>query len=789
MVALFVVIIFFGIGIIATAWILENKIIVDKNKAATDTIASSVIANSSNIKKYEKYEASFKLPDYSNPYDAKVVQVDGVFTSPSGQILTQPAFFNGDDNWKLRFTPNELGNYSYHIKVKDTKGIAQTDAISFTVSDSNNNGFIKVSKNNPQYFEYDSGKSFLGIGSNIAWQGTGSSMKAGYAQYFANMKANGGNMARVWIVNSISKANGSWVMTLQDSKLGQEYDIQNANDFDGVISSAEQNGIAIEVTMDDTAQWGNDRWESQNMYYKGNGGPLESPCDVFTNDTAKEYQKQVYRYIIARWGYSTSVQMWEFWNEIDEIQGKCTNFNRQSMLNWHEEMSAYVKSIDAHKHIIGTSTGSHKMNSDLYSLPGLQYSSLHLYTSADSSSYSPASKCPNDNFSCIEWFSRQLIHSVNGTKPSIIGEINFDCQATNNVDLHNIQWTGIMSGLAGVLPWYWDKCLPLSQLDKFTLYKGISSFTSGIGVNGLKTMKPINNNAAFGDSYFGSSGYEKFTDTRETLFASTNTSLKIAGLQSPKATYVWIVNGNFNGNNQTPATQSGTVMVKGLGTNASYKLETYDTFTGDVKSTTNVTANGFVDINVSNLQKDIAYKLTKLDAVATTVPVQTTNVRSPQTTIVSTTAPIQTTVNSATTTATQQTQAVSTTIPTSFSIAQTSVSQVTTTPVVIKGNNSNASTVKIISGDMTLTYTVAPDEQGNWTVVPEQNIGGESQVTVYDNKGTVIESKKVNLASSAVNVWQQIVLPILVILILLIGAIFVWYKAYNMWNNKHLKQS
>src|SRR5882757_5141313 len=40
------------------------------------------------------------------------VAVDGVFTSPSGNVLTMPAFYDGDGTWKLRFNPAESGKWS-----------------------------------------------------------------------------------------------------------------------------------------------------------------------------------------------------------------------------------------------------------------------------------------------------------------------------------------------------------------------------------------------------------------------------------------------------------------------------------------------------------------------------------------------------------------------------------------------------------------------------------------------------------------------------------------------------
>src|SRR5437016_2930800 len=42
---------------------------------------------------YEKFELSFAYTTYSNPYDPAIVDVEAVFTAPSGKKQTVPGFF------------------------------------------------------------------------------------------------------------------------------------------------------------------------------------------------------------------------------------------------------------------------------------------------------------------------------------------------------------------------------------------------------------------------------------------------------------------------------------------------------------------------------------------------------------------------------------------------------------------------------------------------------------------------------------------------------------------------
>src|SRR6056297_657135 len=68
--------------------------------------------NTSTVKKYEKFEINIELKNvkYENPYNPEEIDVYAIFTAPSGKTLRINGFyddFNGADQWKLRFSPNE----------------------------------------------------------------------------------------------------------------------------------------------------------------------------------------------------------------------------------------------------------------------------------------------------------------------------------------------------------------------------------------------------------------------------------------------------------------------------------------------------------------------------------------------------------------------------------------------------------------------------------------------------------------------------------------------------------
>ncbi len=184
----------------------------------------------SQIPKYEKLEISFRVNTSSNnpffPYDAapppgitagQGITVNAVFTAPSGKVSTQPAFYYQDFDyqvksgqdwfyptdsfpWKVRFTPNEEGNWKYVLSAQDAGGTTSAAEQTFSVAPSANRGFVRVSKNDSRYFEYDDGTYFPGLSynmnySNIDWTNP---VQANQAN-FQKMGQNGIQIIRHWL--------------------------------------------------------------------------------------------------------------------------------------------------------------------------------------------------------------------------------------------------------------------------------------------------------------------------------------------------------------------------------------------------------------------------------------------------------------------------------------------------------------------------------------------------------------------------------------------------------------
>lgn len=160
------------------------------------------------IPKYEKLELTASVTTSATnlffPYDPMTtpvpgisggsgVSVDGLFLSPGesdwSKAFRQPGFNfieydeqnnggslwlnpTGRNYWKVRFAPpacpgNDYPcNWQYRLTVTDKGGNSQSNPVSFSVTDSQNHGFIKVSKKDPRYFEFSDGTYFPGMAVN-----------------------------------------------------------------------------------------------------------------------------------------------------------------------------------------------------------------------------------------------------------------------------------------------------------------------------------------------------------------------------------------------------------------------------------------------------------------------------------------------------------------------------------------------------------------------------------------------------------------------------------------------
>jgi len=335
------------------------------------------------IKKYEKFEINVNLPlNYKNPFDSEEIQIDGFFFDPTGKEIIVPGFYyqkyinelgeNGEETlipdgypfWKIRFTPTEFGKYRFYIKVKYKEEEKQSKEGFFTVLDSENPGFIGISKIDPKYFAFPKENFFYPIGINIRSptdtryalmlkkdvpMDTGTFY---YEKIFKEMNENGENFTEIWLAPWF--AGLEWIETRPGYKGVGYYNMRNAWKIDRILELAEKYNIYLQLVIINHGQLStfcDEEWQD-NPYNEKNNGFLKSPEEFFTNPLAKEYTKKKLRYIIGRWSYSPNIFSWILLNEINLVGSDNKFYLSSTITSWYDEMSKYLKKIDPYKHLV-----------------------------------------------------------------------------------------------------------------------------------------------------------------------------------------------------------------------------------------------------------------------------------------------------------------------------------------------------------------------------------------------------------------------------------------------------
>jgi hypothetical protein len=372
---------------------MRIKIKVMTSVAAMMLLSASVCAQpdftdqiiTKEILRFEKVEIDIHMHvDFENPFDSRDIQLDMMIKAPSGEKLVLPCYFDSDSNpgslWKARFAPAETGKYLYHFRVmKDGEILDNTGDKSFTSEYSSNEGFLRI--NNYWTLRFDSGRTFRGIGENICWDPRGrDNGKYTYDYLLPKLSSNGANFMRVWMhQGSLPK---EWTL-LRERRNQTMAEPESGNRFDEILELAKENGIYVMLAMDVHGMYMEESgWDRQAFNYK-NGGPARTPTEFFTLEESRIKYKNKLRYFVARWGYSTNIAFWEFFNEVDNAA--FTRSPQDSVLipldeisEWHDVMSTYLKSIDPYKHLVTTSV-SHREIPGMWDLDNMDLNQKHIY--------------------------------------------------------------------------------------------------------------------------------------------------------------------------------------------------------------------------------------------------------------------------------------------------------------------------------------------------------------------------------------------------------------------------
>ncbi|GAB2698511.1 hypothetical protein GCM10027037_23490 [Mucilaginibacter koreensis] len=404
--------------------------------------------------RYQKTEFNIQLNErWQNPYQQEDVALDMLLTSPSGKKLALPCYYESGESgrmslWKARFAPQEKGRYQYRFQLtKAGKVVSVSPKAIFAVAASAKGGFLHAGSN--WTLQFDNGKPFRGIGENVAWESRihddskylsklHEQPKYSYDYMLRALAQHGGNFYRTWIC--------PWNLPLDWQKdfnnnrytpADAYYNPSAIQRIDHVVQLSDSLGLYMMLTL------------GPGNYQLNSGGFASTAADFFVNPLSKMCYKNRLRYIVARWGYNTSIAAWEFFNEVDNVQFGDKNhpISADAITQWHDEMSNYLQQIDPYHHLITTSI-SHRDVKGMNTLPAIDINQKHIYKNT---AVIPAT--------INEYEDR--FH-----KPYVIGEYSYEWDWAKNFDDFASEmdsdykrglWYGLFSPTP-ILPmsWWWE---------------------------------------------------------------------------------------------------------------------------------------------------------------------------------------------------------------------------------------------------------------------------------------------------------------------------------------------
>jgi hypothetical protein len=496
------------------------------------------------IYEYEKSEWNINLSaPFTNPFNAYEISVDMLLTSPAGKQLVLPCFFSEGDSikscWKSRFAPQDTGVYDYFFRITLNGKTTDSKKGTFMSKPSGKTGFLH--KNNFWTFKFDNGKPFRGIGENVGWESrTWENKKWTYDYLLPTLSRNGANFFRTWMC--------AWNLPLEWKQIrdtrryqstGKCYNPDGMSRMDKLVQMTDSLGLFIMLTLDWHGELiSNAEWKTSS-YNIANGGPANSPTEFFTSEEAQNKYKNKLRYVIARWGYSTSIAAWEFFNEIDNAAFTLRDsiiIPHAAITQWHDEMSMYLKNNDPYNHLVTTSI-SHRDIIGLNTLANIDFNQKHIYKHTE--------RIP----STINNYSSSY------NKPYVIGEFGYEWDW--NLDFNPIAselefdykrglWYGLFSPTP-ILPmtWWWEF---FDERGMTSYFKGVKEINDIMLVAGNGTFEQITAEAGHLESY---------------------------SVKCGKKIFVYLLNNT--------ATNLQTNVVLRINDNKTYKIKTFKPLTGIYK--------------------------------------------------------------------------------------------------------------------------------------------------------------------------------------------------------------
>lgn len=495
---------------------------------------------------------------YSKDYVSEMVETLPV---PANDSLEPFPYYTDEEYWSLgswtevpsthpfriRFAPPTNGEWSCIVKIYEGENIYESNEFIFNVIESGNPGYMKVDPGQ-RFLSYNN-KTFIPLGCNLPWPVTSVERDPDLEMY---LKYNEGGikkdrpedyrhygvLPRVYdkykdAMRSLADNGANYFRTVM-YPTATEIEWEKAGDYTKRLYMAQEMDDILKVAETKNVFL---HWDFQIHYsfqyaaaaygkawtwnYTSPSGPFcyktligsdtipgnDNPVRFLTHEESKKYYKQRLRYLLARYGYSTNIAVFELFSEISNVGANKadnsdyykTGDNWTDYRDWQVEMAKYVKSqYNGAIHMVtGSYAGPKHPDDDTYQDPNMEIMTSNLYDwgapdyadefwTKDITGNYLNDNCPNVDSYTTECLSDAMQHNI---KPMIISEsgvidVDNDCKF-NHVEHNRSLWQSLFSGVAGALSWtQWNR------IGNYGIYQQMNDFISQFENLGAENWHP-----------------------------------------------------------------------------------------------------------------------------------------------------------------------------------------------------------------------------------------------------------------------------------------------------------
>lgn len=324
-------------------------------------------------------------------------------------------------------------------------------------------GFIKVSSEDPAYFQFANGDPYIPIGINMVGPGgryhDPDSALMEMETWMKNLSENGGNYIRVWLSQSY------W--DIEDRQAGI-YREEKAQRIDKLFQLARKYNLRIKITMEHFRSLTTDEnpqpWATKWIYHTSHGGPLDSIRQYLTTEAGQHLFLKKLDFYQKRYGSDTIFFGWELWNEMNAMSGP----EDSTFFAWNKKMLRETKQRFP-ENLVMQSLGSFDADrvrpvyKKMMLLPGNEVAQVHRYL--DPGAELSVCQAPMDII-CSSAVNELL--SYHTGKPVLLAETGavesrhsgpsrYYARDTTGMLLHDILFAPFFSGATGTgMCWHWD---------------------------------------------------------------------------------------------------------------------------------------------------------------------------------------------------------------------------------------------------------------------------------------------------------------------------------------------